>query len=134
MTAAKGALIMPAMKCWRSTASCSLSIQRGDIEAEHCNRHDATTDEPGDVAEEGQEWQRHDQGQHPGQYQRIHRIDTESAHGVDLLAHLHRPDLGGEGEPERPATMIAVSRMPTSRSARIATMLTAKGSAPKGFS
>ncbi len=39
-----------------------------------------------------------------------------------------------KAEPERPATMMAVSRMPTSRSARMATMLTAKGSAPNGFS
>ena len=38
-----------------------------------------------------------------------------------------------KAEPERPATMMAVSRMPTSRSARMATMLTAKGSAPNGF-
>ena len=37
-------------------------------------------------------------------------------------------------EPERPATMIAVSRMPTSRKARIATMLTAKNSAPNSLS
>ena len=27
----------------------------------------------------------------------VHGMDAHGSHGVDLLTHLHRPDLGGEG-------------------------------------
>ena len=67
------------------------------IEAEHAEGHHAAAGKPHDVAEKGEQRQRHDEREHARQHQRIHGIDAERAHGVDLLAHLHGADLGGEG-------------------------------------
>src|SRR5580693_235467 len=60
-------------------------------------RHQPAAIQRGDGAEKGQNRQRDDQRQHPGQDQHLDRIESHGAQGVDLLAHFHRTELGGVG-------------------------------------
>src|SRR5580692_9133807 len=60
-------------------------------------RHQAAAIQRCDGAEEGEDWQRDDQRQHPRQDQDLDRIEAHGAQGVDLLAHFHRTELGGVG-------------------------------------
>ncbi|MNM74621.1 hypothetical protein D3C81_863850 [compost metagenome] len=53
-------------------------------------------DDAADHRDEGQQWQRDQQGQHPWHHQQFHGVQPQGADGVDLLVGLHRADLRGE--------------------------------------
>lgn len=57
--------------------------------------HEATAIKCGHGAEERQDRQRQHQCQHPRQDQHLDRIEAHGAQRIDLLAHLHRAELGG---------------------------------------
>src|SRR6202041_430734 len=60
-------------------------------------RHQPAAIQCRDGAEKGEDRQRDDQRQHPGQDQNLDRIESHGAQGVDFLAHFHRTELGGVG-------------------------------------
>ncbi len=59
--------------------------------------HQPAAEQRGDDAEEGQDRHRDDQRQQPRHDQHFGGIETHGAQRVDLLAHLHRAELGGVG-------------------------------------
>src|ERR1700723_3220927 len=71
--------------------------ERLGIDAAIEPRHQPPAIQRRDGAEEGEDRQRDDQRQHPGQDQNLDRIESHGAQGVDFLAHFHRTELGGVG-------------------------------------
>ena len=96
-SAMNGALIMPTSKC----------VDRDRLpQADDEDRRAHAAIEPGDEAaaeerrhraEEGQDRQGDDQREHARQDQDFDRVEAHGAQRVDLLAHLHRAELGGVG-------------------------------------
>uniref|UniRef100_A0A1I8AM75 PE-PGRS family protein n=1 Tax=Steinernema glaseri TaxID=37863 RepID=A0A1I8AM75_9BILA len=59
--------------------------------------HHGAADDAAQHRDEGQQWQRDQQRQHPRHHQQLDRVQAQGADRVDFLVGLHRADLRGEG-------------------------------------
>src|SRR5471032_170465 len=70
-------------------------LHEGEIEIERTG--DRASEKPCHVTPEGQQRHRDHQGDDPRHHQPFDRVETDRAHRVDFLVHLHGADLRGEG-------------------------------------
>ncbi len=66
------------------------------------HRHHTAADEPHHIGDKTEERQDDHQRDHSRNHQHLHRIESDGAHGVDLLVDLHGADLRREGAPGAP--------------------------------
>ncbi len=97
ISAMNGALIMPTAKWSSEIASRSRARKTSGLDAAIEPAHQAAAVERRHRAEEGEDRHRDDQRDDARQHQHLDRIEAHGAQRVDLLAHLHRAELGGVG-------------------------------------
>jgi len=68
----------------------------GDAQVERRETDDHSPDDAHEIGDQRQEREREDQREDPGQNEVAHRPEAHRPERVDLLRHLHRPELGGE--------------------------------------
>ena len=96
-TAITGALDMPTQKWVMPTLSISRWKKTVGLRSSAVIGNDQAAGQAGQGGDEHQQRNGQQQGEEPREDQGVERIDAQHLHGVDLLVHLHRADLGGEG-------------------------------------
>ena len=97
ISAMNGALIMPMTKWSSEMASRRRAMKISGLNAAVEPAHQAAAVERRHRAEEGEDRQRDHQRDQARQHQHLDRAEPHGAQRVDLLAHLHRAELGRVG-------------------------------------